>query len=680
MKKDPRIQKHLNKFLKQTRGKCPVIVNCNPSVPALECIIKHRLASGVDYRPYYDGQEIGDWYLNAARKWKGTPGPGGVKSQRFPDWEEVKPPGRPIPTDAPVIYRGGLTEEAIELIKEAKLFFYVLLNWGSMGEKIDKDKTKYIDMFGERFIPGLVWEPSSIHGHVKEVLAEKKNIDRETAYKIARDYIRKIFNDSFQYGLTGGSIEFLQGAGITKQKRWDHELANGNFQVQTAFLRGMSQQYDIPFIAYVAPMGKTPDKFWGTRADPETPYGKVFNITYFAGGKPEHLLERQWFYAWFSGPAAVVLEAAYFYLFKKGPDKNTFEPGCMAPAVKKLNHLAYESNFERGSPYRPACILLDERHGWSLPSPPDGMILGRKIWGVLDYAQQDIMVDNIFGALYPGYEYAGSVGHKYGDLTVTPYGDSFDVLMSNAASKALGKYPVVFLTGKPGLTENFKNRLEKYVSAGGNLVLCIDQVDFQWQDFLGVKFSPRNSRSHIGLGTLRVSDYSEWLDPSLGWKEDRYHYTRIETRKAEVLAVTEQNDPLVVCHKYGQGKIYLVTAHFMQEVSTLKRPNGLLEVSRFLIGYVLTPYQKLKIRGPEIHYMVNVTSDGLSVMLINNKPEVWNGWISFPEMGNAEVREYITGEQVHAYSAGNDLSVRLYIAAYGIKLLVITQVHGSRVH
>lgn len=673
MNRNPEVFRKFNAFLKHAKGKCPIIAYITPLVPAVKCIIKHRLASGIGYYHGFDGREVGDWFRGRAPD--ARRGPGGVRYQRFPDWEEVAPPGEPIPEDAPAEYLSGLPEESVELIKKAGLFFYAFLNYDP-----DEVVPRFLDVFGERFIPGLVMEANHhFYPGVAKAMSQDPEPNRDKAYRAGRDRVRAAFESNYPYGLSGSGVEWYQAAGITKQKRWDHEVANGNFQVQLAFLRGVSQQYDIPFITYVAPMGNSPEGLWGTKVDPDTPFGKVLNCTYFSGGKPDHLLEREWFQAWFSGSAAVVMEAADFYLFRKGKDKSTFEPGCMAEAMKKLNYLAYESDFERGTPCRPGCILMDERHGWDFPCAPDAHnwdppgILARKIWGFFDYTHQDLMVDNFFGAVYPGYELGGAWGCEPGDLVQTPYGESFDVLMSNAGLKALQKYPVLFPIGQPKLTKAYKAKLEQYVSRGGTLVLNISQVDCDWQQFLGVRFSPKFNRWYKGLGTLRASDRSEWLAPNHLWNENRYHYSRIEATKAKVLAVTEQGDPLVVCRELGKGKVYLVTAHFMQEISGHHRPNGLLNISKFLIGQALLPHQRVRVRGPHIDYLVNDTKEGLSVMLLNNSGDVWSGWVTLPGMAKATVREWYAGARVHSHRACGDLSVRLSVPGNGLRLLAVTR-------
>ncbi|MBI3944513.1 MAG: hypothetical protein HY321_01205 [Armatimonadetes bacterium] len=676
MERDENVARQFNAFLKHTGGKCPIIAYIEPVLPAVKCIIEHRLASGVAHWATYQGSEVGSHFVGyqmgerTPQARKESLGPGGVKFKSTLDWDEIPRPENALPLDAPIEHIIGMPPESIALIKESGLFFYSFLAFDD-GRV---DPVTYLETFGERWIPGLLSEEdASLYPHVRRRHAEKALAGRDEAYREAREFIRKHFEEARPYGISGSGVAWFQGASITGQRRWDHELAVGNLQVQTAMLRGVSRQHGIPFIIYSAPWGYTPEGYFGLKIDPETPFGKLLNFPTYTGGKPEHLLERQWYHAWFSGSAAVVIEDAFLHLFKRGKDKDTFELGRMAPTFQRLNRLAFESSFDRGTPYRPAAILMDERHGWQVPQSPDSglMMERRKIWGIWDFTDADVMVDNFFGAIYPGYERAGAYGDGYGDLAHTPYGDSFDVLMSNAGAGALSQYPVLFIVGQPALTAELKERLERYVSQGGTLVLNMSQVAFEWQEFLGVAFSPKHNAAYTALGALRVSDYSEWLSPRLLLPERRFRYTRLEATDAEVLALTEQGDPLVLRHGRGNGQVYLVTAHFAQEISGQHRPDGLLNIARHLIGHLLSPHQKMRVRGPDLHYMVNETAEGLSMMLLNDRSDRWNGWITFPGLGEASAKEWYEEERLHIHRAGGDLSVRFDIPAYSIRLLSV---------
>ena len=98
----------------------------------------------------------------------------------------------------------------------------------------------------------------------------------------------------------------------------------------------------------------------------------------------------------------------------------------------------------------------------------------------------------------------------------------------------------------------------------------------------------------------------------------------------------------------------------------------LINISKFLIGQVLLPHQKVRVRGPHIDYLVNETKEGLSVMLLNNSGDVWSGWIGLPGMGKATVREWYAGARVHSHRVRGDRSVRLSIPGNSLRLLAVT--------
>ncbi|GEM_PF-2871344 len=683
MKRERRLIQHLNAFLKHTRGKCPIIGYFEPILPMVKCAVEHRLVSGVAYWAVYEGMGIGENFVRyrtgerVPEAKKRSRGPGGVPFVCADEWEESVREGEPAPLDAPYEYRQEVQPEAVELINQAGLFFYSFLPF----DEGRVDSLRYLGMFGGRWIPGLLSEEDhSVYPHLSELHKEAPIADRNEAYAKAMDYALEHFRKERPYGLGGSGVAWYQAAALTRQGRWDHELANGNFQVQAAFLRGVSRQHDIPFVIYAAPWGYDHDGMFGVKADPEIPFGQILNCPLHAAkdvGKPDHLLEREAYFSWFSGPAALVLEDMQLRLFKKGKDKDTFEPTAFSEVIRRLNRLAFDSDFDRGEPLRPACILLDERHGWTLPHHPDArsdtpFLQRRKVWGLFDYENQDVMVDNLFGAIYPGYEMAGGCGCTGGNLAPTPYGDSFDVLFTNAGAKPLARYPVAILAGCPEPTPALQRRLEEYVIDGGSLLLNISQVAHDWEDFLGVRFSPRHNMQYTALGVLRPADCSEWLSPPNVMEEPRYRYVRLEADGAETLAVTERGDPLVLCHTVGRGKVCLIAAEFAQEISGAHRPNGLLNVTRETIARLLEPHQKMRVRGRRLHYMVNETPRGLSVMVLNNEARIWRGWVSFPGHAGAEVREWYAEETLQTHSAERELAARLVIPPYGLRLLSVT--------
>jgi hypothetical protein len=74
--------------------------------------------------------------------------------------------------------------------------------------------------------------------------------------------------------------------------------------------------------------------------------------------------------------------------------------------------------------------------------------------------------------------FPGSILYKNGDrfseerlLVNAPYGDSFDLLLSDVQIGLLKNYPVAILLGDHALTTDFRATLLGYLSGGGHLVL-----------------------------------------------------------------------------------------------------------------------------------------------------------------------------------------------------------------
>lgn len=74
MKKNQKVVRNLNAFLKHTKGKCPIVAYTVPLVPAVKCIIENRLASGIGYYQGFAGQEVGDWFRGTNKETRTGPG------------------------------------------------------------------------------------------------------------------------------------------------------------------------------------------------------------------------------------------------------------------------------------------------------------------------------------------------------------------------------------------------------------------------------------------------------------------------------------------------------------------------------------------------------------------------------------------------------------------------------
>ena len=94
-----------------------------------------------------------------------------------------------------------------------------------------------------------------------------------------------------------------------------------------------------------------------------------------------------------------------------------------------------------------------------------------RVWGNLPYTDGDYLTDQILRMVYPQYQDSSYFHNETGFSSATPYGDTMDVLFSDAPTWILAQYDTIVvasnITGGPEIGHN----LEQYVYSGGNLVI-----------------------------------------------------------------------------------------------------------------------------------------------------------------------------------------------------------------
>ncbi len=257
--------------------------------------------------------------------------------------------------------------------------------------------------------------------------------------------------------------------------------------VLMAFCRGAGKQYDLLMATYPSVFARRGTYSLKCYPQAGQPQSQLLPEGYLAG--PDHgstigLLKRLWWFSYMNGASIVGIEAGYF------PCDATGEFSCQScaeledplslaqamAAFTPIGWLIYESKRAaelhplRGVPYIPVAVMLPFDHGW-YPQPTIYSAHENCVWGSLPYEPGDWEIDAFFEWVYPGYKLAHQ--HPFRDergvMTNTPFGDSFDVILSNADEACLRKYQAVVLLGAPevdreaGLVE----RLAAYERAGG---------------------------------------------------------------------------------------------------------------------------------------------------------------------------------------------------------------------
>ncbi len=235
--------------------------------------------------------------------------------------------------------------------------------------------------------------------------------------------------------------------------------------------------------------------------------------------------------------------------FQKDSSKAELSP------VGEIQAKAVEFVEKYGRPgvlYTPIAIFMDFFNGWTFPRHLYTNEV-YKIWGNLPYRSGDYQIHALFNMLYPGYENSGFFRDERGFLTSTPYGDSFDVIFSDAREEVLNIYNKIFIVGEIKLDLETVDKLLKYVEKGGHIILSLDQLTNDkeflklfWIDSIEDEIFTVNEASYMG------SKY----------EEKPFSIRKVRFLQEPKIIATAENFPLIVRITKGMGKVDIICAPF----------------------------------------------------------------------------------------------------------------------
>jgi hypothetical protein len=166
--------------------------------------------------------------------------------------------------------------------------------------------------------------------------------------------------------------------------------------------------------------------------------------------------------AYMAGTSRVIAEGGCQNLFYQTPDPFGLLPLTPLGEVgRDFAHFA-ASHQNRGIPYTPVGLLIDDLHG------SNGISATPKTFNTFPYNTADMMTYNILNTIFPScWE---SPVNERGALANNEFGDMFDILLQNASASVLASYPVIFMSGEIILRGNESQRLVEYVENGGTLI------------------------------------------------------------------------------------------------------------------------------------------------------------------------------------------------------------------
>ena len=322
------------------------------------------------------------------------------------------------------------------------------------------------------------------------------------------EYTGMSINKNQYYSMTGHSYysvyEAQWGTNMVGIELGEQIIAS---QSKIAYARGAAVQNDLPLFADISPWdaGENANGTWGStipvfesgQNEYTTPTNVPAAATLFNnsslnwnGGHSPSLLSRLWYVTWLSGFSVVVPEDCQVNFFAYTPSQasnyvasDIFVPtdpsqrAVLSPigvdAQQFMSVVNAHPNI--GIPYTPFAVMVGQYSGFggyaeTLPKP----------WDYLQPNLGDRETELFWNTVFPGSMNIDQVipsnepneSHR---LVGSPYGDSFDTLLSNASEATLAAFPTLTLVGNITFNPTLISNLETYVKNGGVLSISYEQ-------------------------------------------------------------------------------------------------------------------------------------------------------------------------------------------------------------
>jgi len=259
------------------------------------------------------------------------------------------------------------------------------------------------------------------------------------------------------------------------------ETAQGlpNGQVYYAFIRGAGKQYGVPWFGNASVWNRWGWKVYGDKGDDHGP----------AKGTSLSLLKRLMYSHILCNSVFAGFESSWFEGERLSP------VGKMQQAANRWTR----ENKQLGVMMTPVALLLDFHSGWSFPRHLYSDRVYR-VWGNLPYEPGDYLTDGVLDLLYPGYQNSSYFHDETGFIAPTPFGDSADVLLSDAPGWLLNRYPLVVVAGELSGGAEMRDKLQAYAEAGGQVVLTAGNLAKLPGGLAGVSAQGESVRIEAGQG------------------------------------------------------------------------------------------------------------------------------------------------------------------------------------
>ncbi|KXB06785.1 hypothetical protein AKJ51_02855 [candidate division MSBL1 archaeon SCGC-AAA382A20] len=563
--------------------------------------------------------------------------------------------------------------------------FLRALNWKKAIEEVKKRNLYIVDCWG--ILPGCKegpkggpsWDiPEDVHRFLNNDLEEHflgwdngendgrwfwqamRNwvppVNRKKAYQHFVNWFRPFLSDIKNYAIALCGLTFPHYFAQMEGHRMigaEFLQALPSVPMWSAWVRGAARQYQMLWMAGISVFNMfgyksfEKDQFKGDSAGKEEQIG-IGNPHCQTGpdrGPSLSLMKRVWLVLFMYGVNVEAIEGHQFVGSK-----------YLSPLGKlqlKATSFCVNNVERRGVQYCPAALLIDFYSGWTPPRHfySDSFYT---VWGSLPYEKGDHQIDLFFREIYPDYQDCAYFRDERGFLTTTPFGDIFDVLLSNAKVDTLSRYRSIVILGEIDVEGELLRKTTNFVKKGGTLIWSLPQLGKGAEELSGITSVGEEKESNESYNPFYNETYQEPL----------FNFSEVNISECSVLLKTKTGHPLVIRKTVGQGNIITIIVPFgtskkikeshpiiganpskdTTTISGFDKPIGspfeILKGVKDIIFPFLESFNLVKVlaskdplscipesyesieRPTSVQYITNLTEekDKIVVTLVNNKP------------------------------------------------------------
>jgi hypothetical protein len=433
----------------------------------------------------------------------------------------------------------------------------------------------------------------------------------------------------------------------------------GDIATGLAFIRGASRQYDRQWGIDLST--------WRTSAGSATRFNSQGTQT---GGWSPSYIRRHLYNTYLGGANILQMEPSIYY------DATTGVLNPLGRTLKEFGDFALNRHPDIGRPVVQTALMLDFYSGFDTKHGLYNQ--ANAVWYQdIPYSAGDFMVDNFLKVAYPGHwlhgttpgasfttaqyqQFLAAAGdpRPYEPMPTTRWGDSFDVVLSNASAAVLNDYKVVVLLGGIPIDDALRSKLQAWVQKGGTLVVNANQVTAADQSLLGVQLT---SLSNTSAG-------SKWQPDGTAFSEPDFQYLRVTPVSATILATTTGGDPLITSNTVGLGQVILTTPAYLQA----RAQDQLLSIGVRLFDWLQSQYAIAHVSGPPVEYTTDHSPGRIVVGVTNNSGSMWTGTVAVDVPGPITgVKEYLSDTAVAYGNSAGAVTIPGQVPAYDIRIYAV---------